>query len=410
MSSSAAPVPVSSEERIPLLDALRGFALCGILIINIKAFSGLNYALDASPDAVARFGPGVPLVVFLTTLLAEGKFYSIFSFLFGLGFSIQLSRGEGKPAWLRLYARRLWILFLIGIVHAYALWTGDILRFYAILGFALLLFRNMQPNTILAWALVLLLVPIPFYAACYVVAPGFDTDQLVPNALPLETVMHLYATGSYPVILGANLEDTLFGYIYMFFTGRFFKHFAMFLVGLWVGRLRILHHPERHRTLFKRVLWAGLIMGLSGGMVYAAAAWKIRPFSPEGIYWSIAYAIGIHPMAVAYVAGFALLWQRNAWQRLRFRLVPMGRMALTNYLMQTMLALGIYYGYGLGWYGHMSILLTMLLVLPSILLTQMLLSTWWLQHFRYGPMEWIWRQATYQRRLPLRITATPQPA
>ncbi|MGH9532905.1 MAG: hypothetical protein ACRD2Q_10985, partial [Terriglobales bacterium] len=108
MSSSAAPVPVSSEERIPLLDALRGFALCGILIMNIKAFCGLNYALDASPDAVARFGPGVPVVVFLTTLLTEGKFYSIFSFLFGLGFSIQLSRGEGKPAWLRLYARRLW--------------------------------------------------------------------------------------------------------------------------------------------------------------------------------------------------------------------------------------------------------------------------------------------------------------
>jgi hypothetical protein len=122
--------PVSSEERVPLLDALRGFTLCGILVMNIKYFSGFDYALDI-PDALARFGPGPGAVQFLTKLLFDGKFYSIFSFLFGLGFSIQLLRGEGKPEWLRLYARRLCILFLFGVVHAYAIWYGDVLRFYA---------------------------------------------------------------------------------------------------------------------------------------------------------------------------------------------------------------------------------------------------------------------------------------
>ena len=395
--------PVSSEERIPLLDALRGFTLCGILVMNIRLFSGFAYALDISPDAVGRFGPGTGEVEFLTKLLFDGKFYSIFSFLFGLGFSVQLLRSEGKPEWLKLYARRLCILFLFGVIHAYALWYGDVLRFYALLGFILLLFRNKQPKAILGWALAFLLIPIPLYAACYFVAPGFDTNQLVPNALDLKTVVHLYATESYPVILRVNFEDDIFWEIFQLFTGHLFKYLGMFLLGLWAGRVQVLHQPEQHRTLYKRVLWAGLVLGLLAGIVHATASWKINPFSPEGIYWSVAYALAVHPLSLAYIAGFVLLWQRDTGQQLLARFAAMGRMALTNYLMQTMLAVGIYYGYGLGWFGRMPILITMLLVVPSILLVQMIASTWWMRHFRYGPAEWVWRQATYRRRLPLRI-------
>src|SRR5262245_35596675 len=165
------PGPVSSEERIPLLDALRGFALCGILVINIKVFSGFGLSLDAFPDAAARLGPGTDSVELLTKWFVDGKFYSIFSFLFGLGFSIQLARSEGKPGWLGIYARRLRILLLFGLVHAFLLWFGDILWFYSLAGFALLAFRNLQPRTILIWAAVFLLLPIPFYAASYSIAP-----------------------------------------------------------------------------------------------------------------------------------------------------------------------------------------------------------------------------------------------
>ncbi|MCI0723718.1 MAG: DUF418 domain-containing protein, partial [Acidobacteria bacterium] len=376
---------------------------------NIKGFSGFGYMLDAFPDAAARLGPGTVAAQFLTKFLVEGKFYSIFSFLFGLGFSIQLARGEGRPDWLRVYARRLRILFLIGVLHAFLLWSGDILWLYAVLGFALLLFRNAQPRTILIWAFVLLLAPIPFYAVCYLVAPGFNTDDLIPTPIDLPTVVRIYATSSYPVILGLNLEDWLFVTKYRFFTGRAFRVLGLFLLGLWAGRLGVLQKPEQHARLLKGVLRVGLIVGLAASLT-ATLIPSSYILTLQGVYATAADALGSHPLALAYVAAFVLLWRHATVRRILSRLVPMGRMALTNYLLQTVLGVAIYYGYGFGWFGRMPTLVTMLVVVPSILLAQMILSALWLRHFRYGPMEWIWRQATYRRRLPLRSTQPPKPA
>ncbi len=402
--SSPASAPVSPGERIPLIDALRGFALCGILVINIKGFSGVEYSLAAFPDAASRFGLGTRSIEFLTDFLVEGKFYSIFSFLFGLGFSIQLTRGQEKPGWLRVYARRLRILFLIGILHAVLLWSGDILWIYALLGFALLPFGNLRPRTILVCGIALLLTPIPFFAACYLIAPGYNTDRLIPNAHELATWIRLVATTGYSSALGLNLEDLLFSIKWRFFTGRFSNVLGLFLLGLWAGRLRILHEHERHCRLLHGVFWVALIVGLAGSYITAITPSTLPFLTWQGIYRAATYALGVHPLGLAYVAAFVLLWQRAAARQILSCFVPMGRMALTNYLMQTVLGVIIYYGYGFGWYGRMPALVTMLVVVPLILLGQVVLSTWWLRHFRYGPVEWIWRQATYRRRLPLRST------
>lgn len=402
-------VPVSSEARIALIDALRGFALCGILVINIKGFSGFEYSLDAFPDAADRLGPGTGALDFLTKLFFQGKFYSIFSFLFGLGFSIQLARGEGKPGWLRVYARRLRILSLIGVLHACLLWAGDILWIYALLGFALLAFRQMSSRSILVCAVALLLAPIAFFAACYWIAPGYNTDNLIPNAIPLGEWMRLIGTATYPVALGLNLEDLLFSIKWRFFTGRFFSVLGLFLLGFWAGRHRILQEPERHAKLLQRVLWIGLIVGMASNVVSATTRPSLPILAAQGILSIAARALGAHPLGLAYVAAFVLLWRRAAGQRILARFVPMGRMALSNYLMQTMIGVSVYYGYGLGWYGRMPTLITMLVVLPSILLLQVAVSDLWLRHFRYGPAEWVWRQATYGRHLPLRIKQAPAP-
>ncbi len=403
------PVPTSADDRIALIDAVRGFALWGVLVINIKGFSGFAYSLDAFPDTATRFGPGSATLEFLTRFLVDGKFYSMFSFLFGLGFSIQLARCDGKPDWLRVYARRLRILFLIGAVHAFLLWSGDILWIYALLGFALMLFRNLQARAILACGVALLLAPIPFFAVCYLTAPDYNTDNLIPNAIDLPTWMELIATASYPAAIGLNLEDLLFSIKWRFFTGRFFAVLGLFLLGLWAGRLRILHEPERHRKLLQRVLWVALAVGLTGSFVTALTPSTLPVLTAQGIYRAATYAFGVHTLALAYIAAFALLWQRGGGRRILSSFIPIGRMALTNYLTQSILGVSIYYGYGLGWYGRMPIVVTMLVVAPLILLVQMALSSWWLRHFRYGPAEWIWRQATYQRRLPLRIRRVPAP-
>lgn len=406
MATASAPRPVSSDERIALLDALRGFALCGILVMNVKAFSGFEYMRLAFPDAASRLGPVTGAAEWLTELLASGKFYSIFSFLFGLGFALQLARGEGRPGWLRVYARRLRILLVMGLVHAFLLWYGDILWIYAAMGFALLPFRNLPPRAILACGLVFLLAPIPFYAACYLIAPGYNTDDWIPNALTLEQVVPLYASASYPAALGLNLEDWLFRFKELFFSGRYFRVLGMFLLGLWAGRVGILHEPEQNRRLLKRVLLAGLVLGLAGGVtrMLMPSSFRLEPLNIAG---AAVYAVGVHPLAMAYIAGFALLWQRAAVKRILSRLAPMGRMALTNYLTHSVVGVSIYYGYGLGWYGRMPTLVTFLVVVPSILAAQVILSGVWLRRFHYGPMEWLWRRATYGRALPLRIAPAP---
>ncbi|MCI0403124.1 MAG: DUF418 domain-containing protein, partial [Acidobacteria bacterium] len=150
--------------------------------------------------------------------------------------------------------------------------------------------------------------------------------------------------------------------------------------------------------------WVALIVGLAGSYITAITPSTLPFLTWQGIYRAATYALGVHPLGLAYVAAFVLLWQRAAARQILSCFVPMGRMALTNYLMQTVLGVIIYYGYGFGWYGRMPALVTMLVVVPLILLGQVVLSTWWLRHFRYGPVEWIWRQATYRRRLPLRST------
>ena len=406
---SAVSGPVAPAERVPLIDALRGFALCGILVINIKGFSGIEYSLAACPDAASRLGLGTKSIEFLTDFLVEGKFYSIFSFLFGLGFSIQLARGEGKPGWLRIYARRLRILFLIGALHATLLWSGDILWIYALLGLALLPFRHLQPRSILLCGLALLLAPIPFFAVCYLIAPGYNTDNLIPHAHDLPTWMRFIAEAGYPAALGLNLEDLLFSVKWRFFTGRFFNVLGLFLLGLCAGRLRILHEPEQHRKLLLRVFCAALVLGLAGSFLTAITPSTMPFLAERGIYRAAVYAFGVHPLGLAYVALFALLWQFRGLQWILSAFAPMGRMALTNYLVQTVLGVGIFYGYGLGWYGRVPISVTMLVVVPLVLLAQLTLSALWLRYFRYGPMEWIWRQATYRRRLPLRLIQAPKP-
>lgn len=408
--SSPVPAPVSPDQRLPLIDALRGFALCGILVINIKGFSGVEYSLAAFPDAASRLGLGTRSIEFFTDFLVEGKFYSIFSFLFGLGFSIQLARGEGKPGWLRIYARRLRILFVIGALHAILLWSGDILWIYALLGFALLPFRNLRSRAILVCGFALLLMPIPFFAVCYLIAPGYNTDRLIPNAHELTTWIRLVATTGYSSALGLNLEDLMFITKWRFFTGRFFNVLGLFLLGLWAGRLRILQEAERHRALLHGILWPALIIGLAGSYSTAVTPPALPFLTRPGIYRAATYTLGVHPLGLAYVAAFALFWQRAVMRHVLSCFVPMGRMALTNYLLQTVLGVGIYYGYGLGWYGRMPISVTMFVVVPLILVAQLVLSALWLRFFRYGPMEWIWRQATYRRWLPLRLIEPPKPA
>jgi uncharacterized protein len=409
------PVPVSSEERIKFLDALRGFAVFGILLANIHVFSGYTW-LSAERKAQLWSVKADQVSTFLMHFLVEGKFYSLFSFLFGLGFAIQMMRAQkrGVP-FVPLFRRRLFILLLIGFAHAFFIWTGDILAVYAMTAFLLIPFRKRRDKTLLIWAGALLLFPILQYSLMVLGASMQPPSAPDPNAQAqrdnmMNWLINTMSTGSYFDILKVNTLGVLFRYMDLFYTSRFPKVLAMFLLGFYAGRREIFQNIHLHLDLARRVLWWGLGVGLTFNLLLAVLmeTHDYYQTSPLGILQTFAYAIGVPALCLCYIAALTLLWQKPRGRKMLSLLTPVGRMALTNYLLQSVICVLIFYGYGLGYFGRVGAALALALAV-GIFLVQIPLSALWLKYFRYGPVEWVWRQLTYRRRLPLRLDSK-QPA
>jgi uncharacterized protein len=400
--------PISLPERIEVLDVLRGLAVCGILIGNMQWFSGYGFM----PAAIARQSPfGDQLTHFLVWVFVEGKFYSIFSFLFGFGFALQIARAEERgDLKASLFKRRLFWLLVIGLLHAYLLWSGDILSVYAVMGYVLILFRKRTDAALLKWAFGLLAVPIVTYVLLYIlfvafVPPGatakLDAAQLEFWNEAIRKVPH----SSYlQIITGYNLNMIVGRYASLILEMRLPKLLAMFLLGSYAYRRGFFQNLSSHRPFIRRVLVYGLILGVTGNIAFAALAGAeaVFPPSPAGIVGVITYAFGVPALALGVVALIATLWQRPEWRRPLAWLAPVGRMALTNYLMQTVICVLIFYGYGLRQFGRFGATKATLTAL-AIFVFQIFLSALWLKYFAYGPMEWIWRQLTYRKRLSLRL-------
>jgi uncharacterized protein len=417
VAAQAALEPVKAQERIQTIDVLRGFALFGILLVNMGLFhSSLYQLLLGSPwtsaaDRAAQW---------FIHAFAEGKFYTIFSFLFGLGFALQLERAEARGARIvPTYARRLLVLLLIGLAHAILLWFGDILVTYALLGFVLLLFRKRHPRTLLVWAAILLLLPILLTAALTgLTALGGTTPEGQAMMQEVEAqnltlfegfateATRIYAQGSYGEQVRQRLIDLAFTYI-----GTAMQMFplvlAMFLLGLYAGKRRLFQEVTQHLPLARKALAWGLVIGLPSNLLFAFNydAFRALTSSVWSIVGTIAFSVGAPALSMAYVAGLTLLMQREAWQRRLAPLASVGRMALTNYLLQTVVCTTIFYSYGLGLFGQVGPAAGILLTI-AIYALQIPFSVWWLRRFRYGPMEWLWRTLTYGRAQPMRLPAT----
>jgi uncharacterized protein len=410
MVSQVSPVP--RQERIEILDVLRGLAVCGILIGNMQWFSGYGMM----PHALARQSPAADQMThFLVHFFIEGKFYSIFSFLFGFGFALQISRAEERgDLKASVFKRRLFWLLLIGLLHAYLLWAGDILSIYAAMGFLLILFRRKMSSSLLKWAFALLMIPILTYILFYILFVAFappETASKVEAAQLVfwnETVTKVPQSSYLEILTGYNLNLIVGRYLSLLFEMRLPKLLAMFLLGCYAYRRGFFKDLHSHRPFIRRVLIYGLILGLVGNVAFAALAGKeaVLPPTPAGIAGVVSYAFGVPALALFFIALVATLWQKAAWRRLLTFLAPVGRMALTNYLLQTVICVLIFYGYGLGQFGRFGARAATLLAL-AIFLLQVLLSALWLKYFAYGPMEWIWRQLTYRRRLNLRLKRQP---
>ncbi|NBD14119.1 DUF418 domain-containing protein [Corallococcus silvisoli] len=422
-SSSASPVDVS--ERLPLLDVLRGFALCGVFVSNSFAwFSGRVLMPREQAQALAAT-PFEAVVSALYHFFVNQKFVTLFAFLFGLGFSIQLQRAERRGASVvPVYSRRLLVLLGIGATHLTALWVGDVLSTYALLGFALLLFRQRSDRTLLTWVGVLLVAvplgvpalqhygPILLHGAQAAAEAAKATDDL--EARLREQLFVGLSSDSLWTTQAAN------AHFLTFMLPQFKRLFWMatilgrFLLGLLAGRHLLLQDLERHRSLHKKLLGWGLVLGVlgNGAMVGVQRLRILGLVDPAKDGWmvilSAIHELGFLGLAAAYVAVFALLFQREPWRKRMQVLAPVGRMALTNYLMQTVVSLCIYDGWGLGLVGKLPPSSCMALAL-AVFALQIPLSHAWLSRFRFGPAEWLWRSLTYGQRQPMRHSLKPSP-
>lgn len=404
--------PVSSEERLQVLDILRGFAVFGIMLVNVPLYSApASYirgdAWPSAPDHIAKW-----MIVFL----AEGKFYSLFSLLFGLGLAVQMLRAEARGTpFVPLYLRRLTILLVIGLLHTLLLWWGDILHIYAVLGFWLLMFRKRQPKTLLVWAGTCLMISILLFVTFSTVAlfrtMRLPAEQRKENAAArkelraaeISQAIHTYSQGSYVEMERQRLRELRAEYVGL---APYISHiFAMFLLGLYAGRRGIFHDLPAHLPFIRRVMWGGLAVGLPGNLVYAAfkvELTSVAPLFPLNIVIQTLYLISASALCLFYAASITLLLQKRSWQERLAPLKAVGRMALSNYLLQTVIGTTLFYSYGLGLYGTVGPAICLGLAL-IIFLVQIVLSNWWLKHFHFGPAEWLWRSLTYLKPQPVRL-------
>ena len=419
-SSGAAAAPVSTGERIELLDVVRGFALFGVLVGNLL-WTGTEVArsdaqLAALPTAgIDRWADA------LWVLFGADKANTLFAFLFGVGFAIQLERGARRggstgstgssgssgSAVLR-YARRIGVLFLIGVAHNFLLWFGDVLHLYAVTGLLLIPMRRASNRTLVVAGLLFALFARPaFHFVTHSVPPVaayFDSLPEFYSEARREERGEMFLSGSYRDVLAVNAAVTLDDWIltasFMGWTGYVF---GRFLLGFWTGRNRYLEDPGRFADGWRRLLRVALPLGLAGNAWNAALELTGTDLEgAPGLLSSFVVQVGIVALAAAYLAAIALLHLGSETWRMRLaHLAPVGRMALTNYLAQSFLIVFGLYAVGLGLLDDLGA--TGLWVLGAVFFVlQILASRWWLARFEFGPVEWLWRALTYGRRPPFR--------
>ena len=396
--------PVSQAARIDAIDVLRGFALLGILAVNIQYF--------AMPDA-AYFNPtaygdlqGGNLQVFIwSRLLADQKFMTIFSMLFGAGIVLMAGRAADPGDARRRHYRRLAWLGLIGLLHAHLLWPGDILFLYAVCGMLVYPLRGLSPRTLVLAGAASLAVASAFSlftGASMPYWPEADRTDFIgtfwqPSAATVEADLAAYRSGWLEQLPVRSATAVAFETVILLIWGMW-RAGGLMLIGMALFKLDIFRAQRTRR--FYGALAAALVLGLSidawGLTLDFRYGWDVWSFfqGEQFNYWgSIAVSLG-------YVGLVMLACQAPALHRITRPFAAVGQTALTNYLLQTVICTTIFYGHGLGWYGSVD-RLGQIGVVAGVWIVQLIASPLWLQRYRFGPAEWVLRTLTYGKRQTL---------
>lgn len=403
---------LQQNNRSQVLDILRGIALLGIIlanypVISLWVFQGPAVWETMPTAAIDRF------IGFFHFTFIDGKFYTLFSLLFGIGFSIILLRARQKNTnGLAIFYRRLFLLLLIGLFHSLFIWIGDILLLYALTGMLLPLFRNVKDRNLLIIAAILILSPILM-----------DTLRVVTNnevniSAPLSRI-HAEKESSigitdvnfgtwvidhktFPELFKFNSVEFFMRWQMLLASNRPLKVLGIFIMGLYVGRKLVYARLEENKILLKKIRLWGFVIGIPVSVAYAFLELTGPHLpAPGALLTTVSYALSVVPLSLAYTCTICLWYLKNNNGPLLNVFAAPGRMALTNYLMQSIIGIGIFYGIGLG-LGAKTGLAYVLLIAMAVYIVQVICSHYWLKYFNYGPCEWIWRMLTYGKVLKLK--------
>jgi uncharacterized protein len=417
MPSLAANPAVLPTHRIQVVDALRGFALFGILLVHC----GNSFTTGGMPPDFyehTRQGMANQIVGNISGILFDGKFFTFFSFLFGLSFALMLTRStDSAIAFYRRFAWRLLILGVIGFLH-HLWWPGDILSIYALLGFPLVALSFLPNRWVLIIGVLLVLnLPNRLYQI-YTDATKTEvklskkqeeTKQKQEQAKQTQEAKAYYdvtTKGTFTQRLDYNLRAFETKMKFQLESGRLFITLGFFLLGLYAGRRKVFQRLAENRRFFRRttlftglatlgVFIPGLILALIYGGNQQPPQWVITVFQSLFDVFNAA-------LTLFYIAGLTVLFQKIRWQSITGPLASVGKMALTNYVLQSIIGGLIFFGYGLNLIVSLQLWQCILLTFPIILL-QILFSQWWLARFRFGPLEWLWRSLTYLKVQPMQV-------
>jgi uncharacterized protein len=392
------------SRRVQLLDALRGAALFGVLLINMLWFAGMDNSV-ADEQFANLPTAGIDRVAdYVVNMLVYAKFIGIFSLLFGVSFAMQMGRLLQRTAdAVRIYSRRLIGLLAIGLVHWLGVWSGEILHVYALAGFLLLLVFRWRSGVLLAVGLPVAVLARPLLERLDMLF-GTGTDHIGHQSSQLFAErLHVFLHGSYLEVIGVQLRQDSLPYIVSgAMIAAIFHAFSRFMVGVAVARGRYLEEPHKHIRAFRAIAGYGLLIGFIAQHDWALVSWLesagwVTNVQLSELTGHVCNSFGVVSMTAGYVAAFVLMWQSPSLQRVLAGLVPIGQMALTNYLLQTVLNYLLFFGFGLGLMGHTGVAACVALSIV-LFLGQVALSQWWMHRFRYGPVEWLWRWWTYRKR------------
>lgn len=406
--TGASGAPVEGKKRHLVLDALRGFALLGICLANYPEFSLYSF-LEANPRELFPTAAIDLIAQWFLYIFVDGKFYTIFSLLFGIGFSIILENNLKRGAnGILIFYRRMFFLLLIGFAHLILIWSGDILMLYAAVGMTLPLFLRCKDRTLLSWSAVFLLIPVLIDYVCQFTGVYLSSKLVEWQWLLCDRFGITQENFAYWLRDATTYEDMhkflLMGAVERmqeFVDGnRYFKVLGLFLTGYWIGRNRMYARLEEFSEKLKKIAITGICIGLPLSAIYAWSAMTGKPFG-FGTH-SLFYFISVYLTSFGYIALFCVLYLRAAnmpvWRIFSFP----GRMALTCYIGQSVIGVWIFYGVGLGLGANYGLIYGEVLAIAAFLF-EIIFSMGWLRVFRFGPLEWIWRCLTYLKIFSLRL-------